>query len=125
MFILGRRMGYPAWYPYTYVYIPGNADVTCAVDLTTLGSTATSNDSFVFSAASSPILQSVTPKRGGTGGGTPITMAGLNFGATQGSSSVSINGKNIERHTDGLVQDCSVSIANALEILQSCAKPSI
>ena len=31
------------------------------------------------------------------------------------------------RHTyiDGLVQDCSNSIANALELLQSCAKPSI
>ena len=25
----------------------------------------------------------------------------------------------------GLVQDCSISIANALEILQSCAKPLI
>ena len=28
-------------------------------------------------------------------------------------------------HIDGLVQDCSNSIANALELLQSCAKPSI
>ena len=27
-------------------------------------------------------------------------------------------------HTDDLVQDCSNSIANALELLQSCAKPS-
>ena len=26
---------------------------------------------------------------------------------------------------DGLVQECSISIANALEILQSCTKPSI
>ena len=26
---------------------------------------------------------------------------------------------------DGLVQDCSISIANTLEILQSCIKPSI
>ena len=26
---------------------------------------------------------------------------------------------------DGLVQECSISIANALEILQSCPKPSI
>ena len=26
-------------------------------------------------------------------------------------------------HTDGLTQDCSISIANALELLQSCAKP--
>ena len=28
-------------------------------------------------------------------------------------------------HINGLVQDCSISIANALEILQSCTKPSI
>ena len=28
-------------------------------------------------------------------------------------------------HIDGLMQDCSNSIANALELLQSCAKPSI
>ena len=28
-------------------------------------------------------------------------------------------------HSDGLVQDCSDSIANALELLQSCAKPYI
>ena len=28
-------------------------------------------------------------------------------------------------HIDGLVQDCSNSIANALELLQSCAKPLI
>ena len=26
---------------------------------------------------------------------------------------------------DGLVQDCSISIANALEIMQSCTKPLI
>ena len=28
-------------------------------------------------------------------------------------------------HIDDLVQDYSISIANALEILQSCTKPSI
>ena len=28
-------------------------------------------------------------------------------------------------HVDGLVQDCSISIANALEMLQSCPKPSM
>ena len=27
-------------------------------------------------------------------------------------------------YIDGLVQDCSISIANALELLQSCTKPS-
>ena len=29
-----------------------------------------------------------------------------------------------ELQIDGLVQDCSNSIANALELLQSCTKPS-
>ena len=33
-----------------------------------------------------------------------------------------MNGK---EHFDGLVQDCSNSIANALELLQFCTKPSI
>ena len=28
-------------------------------------------------------------------------------------------------YIDGLVQDCSISSANALEVLQSCAKPAI
>ena len=28
-------------------------------------------------------------------------------------------------HVDGLVQDCSISIPNALEILQPCTKPLI
>ena len=28
-------------------------------------------------------------------------------------------------YIDGLAQDCSNSIANALELLQSCVKPSI
>ena len=31
----------------------------------------------------------------------------------------------IRQHFDGLVQDCSISITNALEILESCTKPSI
>ena len=31
----------------------------------------------------------------------------------------------VQYNTAGLVQDCSISIANALEILQSCTKPSL
>ena len=33
--------------------------------------------------------------------------------------------KNAHAHIEGLAQDCNNSIANALELLQSCAKPSI
>ena len=29
------------------------------------------------------------------------------------------------QYIDGLMQDCSISIANALDMLQSCPKPSI
>ena len=32
---------------------------------------------------------------------------------------------NLDNNIEGLVQDCSNSIANALELLQSCTKPSI
>ena len=32
---------------------------------------------------------------------------------------------NMEHDIDCLMQDCSISIANALEIQQSCTKPSI
>ena len=31
----------------------------------------------------------------------------------------------VPRYIDGLVQDCSNSIVNALELLQSCTKPSV
>ena len=31
----------------------------------------------------------------------------------------------LQEYTDGLVQDCSISIGNALEILQSCTQTSI
>ena len=32
---------------------------------------------------------------------------------------------NMLHHVNGLVQDCSNSIANTLELLQSCTKPSM
>ena len=38
---------------------------------------------------------------------------------------ISIGNLQYEYHIDGLVQACSNSIADALELLQSCAKPSI
>ena len=33
--------------------------------------------------------------------------------------------KDGQQHIDGLVQDCSNSSASAMELLQSCTKPSI
>ena len=55
-----------------------------------------------------------------------------NWGISQSVVSVGYNGGSAHRarhqqlqltgHTDGLVQDCSISNANALEIVQSCTK---
>ena len=47
------------------------------------------------------------------------SLWGSNSGSTFGPLVQTI----LKLHFDGLVQDCSISIANALEILQSCAKP--
>ena len=43
----------------------------------------------------------------------------------QVSNVQSLKGEYKRERFDNLVQDCSVSIANALEILQSCTKPSV
>ena len=54
----------------------------------------------------------------------PPFCLGLNeLMSTVGSTMVTNNGSNI--HTYGLVQDCGISIALAMEIPQSCAKPWI
>ena len=40
-------------------------------------------------------------------------------------SEVTLQEHCLMQHVDGFAQDCNISIANALEILQSCTKPSI
>ena len=42
-----------------------------------------------------------------------------------GGTHLNVNTFSVEIHFDGLAQDCSISIANALEILQSFTKTSI
>ena len=52
---------------------------------------------------------------------SPYTLAGVMIGLkTTGEST-----KTVQENINGLVQDCSISIADTLEILQSCSKPSI
>ena len=41
------------------------------------------------------------------------------------SENFQIHSLKLNCYINGVVQDCSISIANALEILQSCTKPSI
>ena len=48
------------------------------------------------------------------------TFVYLNFATNIGISATSFM---IQKYIDGSEEDCSIAIANALEILQSCAKP--
>ena len=57
--------------------------------------------------------------------GTIWTKLSLRPPTNSTEASVYIGIEIDEYDTNGLVQDCSNSIANALELLQSCTKPSI
>lgn len=45
-----------------------------------------------YSAAKTPTITSIQPRRGGTAGGTPVTITGTGFGSTQADATVSFNG---------------------------------
>ena len=53
------------------------ADSSCTLTVTENGLTAT--ELFSYSLALTPKLTSVSPSRGGTGGGTVLTISGQNF----------------------------------------------
>ena len=54
-----------------------NSDTNCQLNVVENGITASS--SFQYLLSISPVLYSVSPLRGGTGGGTLITITGNNF----------------------------------------------
>ena len=68
---------------------------------------------------------------GGGGGGystssvSPQCFRYEHLCAFEFQQKIELQGDLYHLHIDGLVQDCSNSIANALELLQSCAKPLI
>src|SRR5574337_409172 len=62
----------------------------CQNSQTTCNLTLNSNVNFGVTFVPAPTIQSVTPTTGATG--TPVTITGMNFGATQGSSTVNFDG---------------------------------
>lgn len=54
------------------------SDTICTVLVTENGLNDASQQ-FTYSLASSPVLNSLSPLRGGTGGGTLLTISGTNF----------------------------------------------
>ena len=53
------------------------------------------------------------------------SLDGLVLNRYQAITSTNTDLSFVKNHFNGFVQDCSISTANALEILQSCTKPSI
>ena len=54
--------------------------MACDVNITIGAETKTMADAFTYEMSATPQIDSVTPTRGGTKGGTRITISGSNFG---------------------------------------------
>ena len=60
--------------------IDQSSSMACDVNITIGAETKTMADAFTYEMSSTPQIDSVTPTRGGTKGGTRITISGSNFG---------------------------------------------
>lgn len=53
---------------------------TCDVAITVNGLVKTLSSAYTYNAGLTPTISGVTPTRGGTGGGTSLTVTGTGFG---------------------------------------------
>ncbi|XP_053372863.1 fibrocystin-L-like [Mercenaria mercenaria] len=79
---------------------------TCDVAITLNGLTKTLAGSYTYDAALTPTVSDVTPTRGGTGGGTTLTITGSGFGSVVGDVNVMIDDV-----------ECVVSTATETEVV--------
>ncbi|XP_052805044.1 fibrocystin-L-like isoform X2 [Mya arenaria] len=75
---------------------PANSAQICDVSIAVNGLSKTLSNEYTYDASLTPSVSGVTPRRGGTGGGTTITITGSGFGTTQGDISVIIDGAECE-----------------------------
>lgn len=80
----------PTSWSATSIVAPVPAGATPGNVVVTVGSVASNGMTFTVTTASSPSITSLNPTFAGVG--TPVTIMGTNFGATQGSSTVTFNG---------------------------------
>jgi hypothetical protein len=78
--------GTPTSWSDTQIVVPVPSGATTGNVIVTVSGTGTNGQAFTVS----PLITSVAPSTGSAG--TSVTIAGSNFGATQGSSTVQING---------------------------------
>ena len=80
----------PTSWSATSIAVPVPTGATTGNVVVTVGGTASNGVSFTVSAAGPPNITSLSPTSGPVG--TSVTITGTNFGATQGSSTVTFNG---------------------------------
>ena len=81
-------------------------DQSCDIVVTLNGLVSTLAGGFTYRTAMTSKITSVTPSRGGTGGGTTLTISGTGFSGTQNDNVVSIDGT-----------PCTVTSATSSEIV--------
>ena len=80
----------------------GNNQQVCDIDIILDGFSATLSNGFTYKLEMTSQITSVTPSRGGTGGGTTLTIHGSGFSDTQSDNVVTIDGV-----------ECNVTYANS------------
>lgn len=83
-------------------HAPGNIDQVCDIEIILNGFSATLSNGFTYKPEMTSQITSVTPSRGGTGGGTTLTILGTGFSDTQSDNIVTIDGV-----------ECNVTYANS------------
>jgi hypothetical protein len=80
----------PTSWSATSIVVPVPAGATTGNVVVTIGGVASNGMTFTVTISSAPAITGLSPNAGSAG--TPVTIAGTNFGASQGSSTVSFNG---------------------------------
>ncbi|XP_041373046.1 fibrocystin-L-like isoform X2 [Gigantopelta aegis] len=71
---------------------PGSAGTACDVIVTVNGLSRTLTPQYTYDSSLTPEITLVDPRRGGTGGGTTVTITGTGFGTTDSAVQVTIGG---------------------------------
>jgi hypothetical protein len=80
----------PTSWSNTSIVVPVPAGATTGNIVVTVGGVASTGVNFTVNSASGPSITNLSPASGAVG--TPVTITGSNFGATQGTSTVKFNG---------------------------------
>ncbi|XP_019623376.1 PREDICTED: fibrocystin-L-like [Branchiostoma belcheri] len=97
--------------------VPANEDVSsgtlaCDVTVSVGAESVQQNAAYTYRSSLTPVITEVSPRRGGTAGGTTVTITGTGFGATAADNSVTIAGSECIIQTASTTQIVCVTEAH-------------